>query len=110
MIQHHAQALTMVDMAQGRELDPEVVALVEGIREAQAPEIEQMVDWPTGWDKPLTETSRDHAHANGDLEMDADTQALMSADVMAQTEDTSRDEFPRVAHCKTTCGDRRCPY
>ncbi|NYG60527.1 uncharacterized protein (DUF305 family) [Nocardioides daedukensis] len=96
MIQHHAQALTMVDMAQGRELDPEVVALVEGIREAQAPEIEQMVDWLTGWDKPIPETSRDHAHAHGDMEMDADMPGMMSADDMAQLEAASGADFQRM--------------
>jgi uncharacterized protein (DUF305 family) len=44
MLQHHAQALQMVDMTLERKLDPEVAALAEGIRMALPPEIEQMVD------------------------------------------------------------------
>src|SRR3546814_12266848 len=71
MIQHHAQALTMVDMAQGRELDPAVVALVAGISEAHAPAIEQVVDWITGWDNPTPKPSTHHAPAPGHTELDA---------------------------------------
>ena len=44
MIQHHSQALAMVDMTMGRQLDPEVQQLAEDIRAAQGPEIEQMTD------------------------------------------------------------------
>lgn len=96
MMQHHAQALSMVDMTQGRELDPEVAELVEGIRAAQAPEIEQMVDWLTQWDKPIPETSRDHANAHGDMEMDADMPGMMSADDMAKLEAASGADFQRM--------------
>jgi len=42
MIQHHAQALSMVDLTMDRRLDPEVQALADDIRAAQAPEIERM--------------------------------------------------------------------
>jgi uncharacterized protein (DUF305 family) len=66
MIQHHAQALVMVDLSLGRELEPEMVELTDQIRAAQAPEIEQMVGWLNDWDKPVPETSRDHANAHAD--------------------------------------------
>ena len=71
MIQHHAQALSMVDLSLGRPLDPRVERLAEDIREAQAPEIEQMTDWLTSWDEPVPATVRDHAnaHGGGDMEM-----------------------------------------
>lgn len=65
MIQHHAQALVMVDMTQGRSLDPEFAQLTEEIRAAQTPEIELMADWLADWDEPVPETSRDHANAHG---------------------------------------------
>ena len=39
MIQHHAQALSMVDLTLDRPLDPEVQALAEDIRAAQALEM-----------------------------------------------------------------------
>ena len=70
MIPHHADALVMVDMTQGRDLSPELTTLTEQIRDAQAPEIERMVDWLTAWKVEVPETSRDHAnsHDMGDME------------------------------------------
>ena len=47
MLQHHAQALSMVDLTMGRPLDPEVQQLAERIREAQAPEIQTFSEWLT---------------------------------------------------------------
>ncbi len=91
MIQHHAQALEMVDLTVGRELDPEVADLADRIRAAQAPEVEQMVDWLTAWGEEVPETSLDHAnahgggtdeHGGGDHEMPG----MMSADEMAELE------------------------
>jgi len=70
MIPHHAQALMMVDMTAGHRLSPEVTALTEEIRAAQAPAIEQMSDWLVSWDRPVPETPRDHAnagHGSGDM-------------------------------------------
>jgi uncharacterized protein (DUF305 family) len=94
MIPHHAQALSMVDLTLDRPLDPEVQQLVEDIRTAQAPEIEQMTDWLTAWEEPIPETMRDHAHAHGegDLEM-GDLPGMMSADEMAELEAAPDDEF-----------------
>ena len=94
MIQHHAQALEMVDLTMGRELDPEVAALTEEIRAAQAPEIETMADWLEEWDEPVPETSRDHANAHGDGgEMDTDMPGMMSAEDMAALEEAPEAEF-----------------
>src|SRR5829696_3177508 len=55
MIPHHAQALAMVDLTRGRELSPELQKLTEDIQAAQGPEIEEMADWLTEWDKPIPE-------------------------------------------------------
>ena len=63
MLQHHAQALAMVDLTLGRDLDPELLALAEQIRDAQAPEIEQLSDWLVSWDEPVPATVRDHSLA-----------------------------------------------
>lgn len=65
LIQHHAQALAMVDMSMGRDLEPEVLALAEEIRQAQGREIETMSDWLTDWDEPVPTTVRDHASSEG---------------------------------------------
>jgi uncharacterized protein (DUF305 family) len=63
MIPHHAQALVMVDMAQGRDLSPAMQQLTADIQAAQGPEIEQMVGWLNDWGKPVPETMRDHVNA-----------------------------------------------
>ena len=63
MIQHHAQALSMVDLTEGRTLDPEVKQLAEDIRATQAPEIEKMADWLQDWDEKVPATMRDHSNA-----------------------------------------------
>jgi len=96
MIQHHAQALQMVDMTMGRKLDPKVAALGEDIRMAQAPEIEQMVDLLDDWDnQPIPETSRDHANAHGDgaVEMDTAMPGMMSREEMEALESTRGAAF-----------------
>jgi uncharacterized protein (DUF305 family) len=64
MIPHHADALVMVDMTQGRDLSPDLARLTEDIRAAQAPEIESMVDWLTAWGEEVPETSRDHVNSH----------------------------------------------
>jgi uncharacterized protein (DUF305 family) len=98
MIQHHAQALAMVDLTMGRQLDPEVQQLAEDIREAQGPEIEQMTDWLTDWGQPIPETVRDHsnAHGDGEMEMDSDMPGMMSAEEMAELEAATGAEFQQM--------------
>jgi uncharacterized protein (DUF305 family) len=100
MIQHHAQALSMVDLTVGRDLDPKVAALAEEIRQAQAPEIETMSDWLQEWDEEIPETVRDHANAHGDGHSGADTgtdmPGMMSADDMAALEDATDAEFDEM--------------
>ena len=94
MIQHHAQALAMVDLTMSRQLDPEVQALAEDIRAAQAPEIETMAGWLQDWDQPIPETVRDHANAHGGgMEMDGEMPGMMSSEEMQQLENASGDQF-----------------
>jgi uncharacterized protein (DUF305 family) len=102
MIQHHAQALAMVDLAVGRDLSPEFTVVVEAIRMAQAPEIEQMTDWLTQWDEPIPATENDHANAeDGEHDMEGmeeddtgmDMPGMMSAEQMDELETASDAEF-----------------
>lgn len=98
MIGHHAQALLMVDMSMERSLDPEVAALIEGIRSAQAPEIETMVGWLNDWDKPIPETARDHVYAGqdgmGGMDMSGDEMpGMMSSDELDELEAASDVAF-----------------
>ncbi len=100
MIPHHAQAVQMVVMAQGRELDPPVAALMDEIRTAQVPEIETMSDWLVAWDKPIPDTSLDHSNAGEDMgdmssgmEDMSDMPGMMSADQMGALEDSTGARF-----------------
>ena len=103
MIQHHAQALTMVDLTAGRTLDPEVRQLADDIRAAQGPEVEEMSDWLTAWDEEVPETMRDHSNAGHDMggdmseQMegmeDSDMPGMMSGDEMDELQDASDGEF-----------------
>ena len=45
MIPHHEQAIEMSDLALKNSTNPEVLALAQEIKDAQAPEIEQMKSW-----------------------------------------------------------------
>jgi len=95
MIPHHAQALVMVDLTLGRDLEPEVAELTEQIRAEQTPEIEQMADLLEEWGEPVPETSRDHANAHGDghVAQGPDMPGMMSAEDMSALADASAARF-----------------
>ena len=101
MIQHHAQALSMVDLTVDRTLDPEVQQLAEDIREAQGPEIETMSDWLQEWDEEVPATMRDHSNAGHDMEgmsdsmdgLDSDMPGMMSGDDFDELENATDSEF-----------------
>lgn len=101
MIQHHAQALSMVDLTRGRPLEPEVELLVEDIRAIQAPEIETMTGWLRDWDEEIPETMRDHVHAghgHGEVAesmegVNTDLPGMLDAEEMAALENAADEEF-----------------
>jgi uncharacterized protein (DUF305 family) len=98
MIPHHAQAVQMAEMTRGRPLDPPVRRLVDRIREAQVPEVQQMSGWLTAWGEEVPATSLDHAHAHDmgnmdDMEGADEMPGMMSADEMAALEQASDAEF-----------------
>lgn len=72
MIAHHAQALTMVEMTEGRDLDPTVEALADDIRAAQAPEIETMTGWLRQWGEDIPRTFHDRSGAGQSMGGDRD--------------------------------------
>ncbi|MDP9823264.1 DUF305 domain-containing protein [Nocardioides massiliensis] len=98
MIQHHAQALSMVDLIEGKDVSPELATLAEQIRMAQGPEIETLAGWLRDWSQPIPETTRDHANAHGDggMEMDSDMPGMMSAEDMDSLESAEGAEFERM--------------
>ena len=57
MIPHHAQALHMVEMAEGRATTPEFRRLLDDIEAAQGPEIELMAGWLEDWGEEVPPTS-----------------------------------------------------
>ncbi|MEI7056791.1 DUF305 domain-containing protein [Nocardioides sp. CCNWLW239] len=106
MIQHHAQALSMVDLTMDRELEPEVQELADSIRAAQSPEIETMSGWLQEWGEEVPSTMRDHVngghegHGEEDSSMsdamegmDDDMPGMMSAEDMDALENASDAEF-----------------
>ncbi|WP_235686533.1 DUF305 domain-containing protein [Tomitella gaofuii] len=52
MYPHHAQAIEMTDMVQGRTDNPELIALAQQIDAAQGPEMEQMTTLLAQWGQP----------------------------------------------------------
>lgn len=106
MIQHHAQALSMVDLTMDRNLEPEVQELADSIRAAQSPEIETMSGWLQEWGEEVPSTMRDHVNGghdgHGDEDssmsdsmegMDHDMPGMMSAEDMDALENASDAEF-----------------
>ncbi|MCY7401764.1 MAG: DUF305 domain-containing protein [Nocardioides sp.] len=101
MIQHHAQALSMVDLTVDRSLDPEVQKLADDIRAAQGPEIETMSDWLQDWNEEIPETMRDHSNAGDGMDgmgdsmdgMESDMPGMMSGDDFDELENASDPEF-----------------
>lgn len=106
MIQHHAQAMSMVDLTMDRNLEPEVQELADAIRAAQSPEIETMYGWLLQWGEDVPSTMRDHVNGghegHGDEDsnvsdsmegMDDDMPGMMSAEDMDALENASDAEF-----------------
>lgn len=97
MIQHHAQALSMVDLIDGKNVSSELTTLAEQIRMAQGPEIETLVGWLNDWSQPIPETMRDHANAHGDdMEMDSDMPGMMTAEDMKALGAAQGAEFEQM--------------
>jgi uncharacterized protein (DUF305 family) len=94
MIPHHQQAVEMSDLITDKSgIDPRVLDLAAQIKEAQAPEIEQLTQWLEQWGAPVPESgsmdwmgSMDHGSMNG----------MMSADDMEALEDASGAEAGRL--------------
>ena len=96
MIPHHAQAIEMVTLADGRPLDPDVEQLANQVRDAQVPEVETMTDWLTAWGEEVPETSLDHSNAGHDTSMDGDLPGMMSAEDMDALQKASDEGFQEL--------------
>ena len=83
MIPHHEQAVEMSDMLLAKDgVTPEVAELAQQIKDAQAPEIEQMKQWLTAWGAPYDDSGMggmDHGNMGDGMMSDDDMAALDSA-------------------------------
>lgn len=96
MIPHHAQAVQMANLTNGRSLEPAVRQLAEQIRDAQVPEVETMTDWLTAWGQEVPETSIDHVNGGHDMSEMPDMgemPGMMSAEEMQELMDAPDGEF-----------------
>lgn len=93
MIPHHAQAIELVTLTQGRDLRPEVLALADQIRTLRVTEVETMTTWLTAWGEPIPETSIDHANADSaeDGEKPTVTPGMVDPDSVAELADLTDD-------------------
>lgn len=89
MIPHHAQALEMAQLVQGRDASQEVTDLAAQIEAAQDPEIQLMTGWLENWGEDVPDLTLDHSamdHGKG----------MMTADQMAALDDATAGEFGRM--------------
>ena len=95
MIQHHAQALSMVDLTMGRDLDPEVQALAErhprrpGTRDRDDDRLAHRVGRGDPRDRARPRQRRSRHGREWRTTDDADMPGMMTADDMAALEDAA---------------------
>ncbi len=81
MVPHHEQAVEMSDIIVGKGGgNPEILALAQQIKSAQAPEIEQMNEWLETWGvAPGDESQNGHGGHGGGMLSPADVDKLRRA-------------------------------
>ncbi|NUR24483.1 MAG: DUF305 domain-containing protein [Catenulispora sp.] len=65
MIPHHQQAVEMADQALKKATNAQVKQLATAIKAAQAPEIQEMSAWLTGWGKMVPTPGMGHSMGSG---------------------------------------------
>ena len=79
MYPHHAQAVEMAAMVQGRTDNSDVVALASAIEAAQQPEMDRMTAWLTEWGQPMPDMNMDMGGMDHSSGMGMMTQQDMDA-------------------------------
>lgn len=92
MIAHHAQAIQMADLAVDRAATPKVKDLAAKIKAAQAPEIQLMSSWLTGWGQP---TAMPTDNAMPGMDMSSPMPGAMSDADMSKLQASRGAEFDR---------------
>lgn len=101
MIVHHASAVHMAKMVDGKEVSSETAQLADAIEAAQTPEIEQMTTWLEEWGEPVPDVgdlmmdmSPDMDMSDMDMgDMDMEMPGMMSEDEMSALADAEGAEF-----------------
>ena len=103
MIVHHASAVHMAKMVDGKDVSPETAQLAKAIEAAQTPEIEQMTTWLKAWDQPVPDVGDLMSDMNmddmdmGDMDMGdmggMDMPGMMSEDDMSALAEAEGTEF-----------------
>jgi uncharacterized protein (DUF305 family) len=90
MIMHHAQALDMTALIEGRSATPDLATLGDRIERTQADEIRMMQEWLA---KNGYEATSEHSHHAHDAEM---MPGMLTPEEMASLEAASKVEFDRL--------------
>lgn len=101
MIVHHASAVHMAKMVDGKEVSAETAQLADAIEAAQTPEIEQMSTWLEAWGEPVPDVGDMMSGMNGmdmgDMDMgdmsNMDMPGMMSEGEMSALADAEGAEF-----------------
>lgn len=95
MIVHHRGAVEMAELAADRAQSPDVQALAEEIKAAQAPEIDVMSAWLQTWGEEVPEgAGMDHGAMSDHGDMgDMDMPGMMSPEQMQQLEQAEGAAF-----------------
>ncbi len=101
MIPHHRQAVTMAEMALTKATDATVKSLATSIKAAQAPEIQSMSGWLTGWGQPVPASGQDMSQMRSSTSGSSETGGssmggMMSDQEMTQLSTTSGAAFDRL--------------
>ncbi len=98
MYPHHAQAVEMTGMIDGRTGDPDVIALAEQIAQAQQPEMDQMTALLTEWGEPAPTADSGSGHGMGGRDGGPGHRmtGMMTDEQMDALESASGPEFDRM--------------
>lgn len=84
MLKCHAESLALVDLTLGKQLDPELQALVEDLRAEHNQQVATLTTSLTDWGEEVPATVRDHVHAHDGDEAHAELEAA-EGDRFAET-------------------------
>ena len=96
MLPHHEQAIAMVEMTEGRTLDPAFSALAEQIRVAQDPEIADLTGWRQKWKVPSESADADDPDEMDGMDMGGAMAGMMTSDQMQRLAQSPDDSFERL--------------